>query len=115
MDDSLLTVTVVSTDPDLVLELVGDLDLSSIPALRAALESLEPDAVSVVLDLAGLTFLDSSGMGLVAKTNHELQDRGGGIVLRSPRAHVLRTLQMVGLDEVVQIITDDDPSRLAPD
>jgi anti-anti-sigma factor len=107
MNDSLLTVTVASGSPDTVLELAGELDVSSVPRLSAVLGSIDPDARAVILDLSGLTFLDSSGMGLIAKADLAFKELDRTLVLRSPRPHVLRALQIGGLDELVVAIADD--------
>lgn len=103
MTDSLLTVTVVRAQPGVTLELTGELDLSSVPILEGALEGIDPGVEQVTLDLAGLTFLDSSGLNVFANTRVALRSEGCELVLRAPRPTVLRTLTVAGLADVFDL------------
>lgn len=51
-----------------VLRPEGELDLATVPTLRDRLEQLRFKRAAVVLELSGLTFLDSSGLALLVRT-----------------------------------------------
>ena len=61
----------------------GELDLLTVPQLRAALISVGRSSSDTVLDLSGVTFVDSSGLGLFLSTARTTQERGGSLVLRT--------------------------------
>jgi anti-anti-sigma factor len=75
--------------------LAGELDLLSAPELGAALADLDSDD-GVVLDMAELTFIDSSGCNMLVEflrgTGHERR-----IVVLNPSPAVARALDLTGL------------------
>lgn len=89
---------VVSDDPDggLRVTLAGELDLASLPAVAAPLdELLGRPPQPVLLDLAGLSFLDSSGVAMIVRiANHFDQVR-----TRSATEPVRRVIEVLGLAE----------------
>ena len=91
---------VIRSDGD-ILQLVGELDLSTVPILRAAIASVLPDTPSA-LDLSGLTFIDSSGLHELA--NQAASRNGTGpLVLVNVSDHIATLLGIVGLDTLPTI------------
>ena len=85
---------------------VGELDIATVDLLeRALLEVEDTDAELIVLDLSGLSFIDSTGLRLVLDIN----ERCGGeadrlrVVAGSPA--VERLLDIVGLRDQLPLIT----------
>jgi anti-anti-sigma factor len=83
-----------------VVLLAGELDLASAPALRselfAVLDSREGD---VTLDLRGLTFLASAGLGLLLESEQRTRLAGQALrVLVDPDGQPARVLRLAGLD-----------------
>ena len=113
MDDSLLTVTVVTTEPEITLELVGEVDLSSVPIIDAALGGIDEGTGRVTLDLAGVTFLDSSGLACIGRARSALAAAGRELVLRSPTPPVRRVLDITGMDHLIAGVSDlDEPDAV---
>lgn len=83
--------------------LEGELDHHSAQSVRAELESLiaSPHVRHLVLDLGKLSFMDSSGIGVVLGRYKTLAKRGGSVAVRSPNAHVDRIFTMSGLYQIV--------------
>jgi anti-sigma B factor antagonist len=73
----------------------GEIDLAVAPCLRRCLESLTG---TVVLDLTEVTFLDSTGIGVLVGQQNRLAPEGGHLLLRQPNATIRRTIEIVGLD-----------------
>jgi anti-anti-sigma factor len=98
-------VTTTATGPTTVLQLAGDLDLATAGQLRGQLlEVLGKGAVRrLVLDLAGLDFIDVTGLNVVVDAQRVVSGDGGTLALRSPRPMVLRMLKLLALDEVVAV------------
>lgn len=83
--------------PDVhIVALHGELDIASADGLADAL--VEVVSSNVVVDLSGLTFMDSSGIAaLVLARNRKLAKGGREFVLTRPREIVRKTLEIVGL------------------
>lgn len=83
--------------------LEGELDHHSAERMRTELESLiaSPHVKHLVLDLGKLSFMDSSGIGVVLGRYKTLARRGGSVAVRSPNAHVDRIFAMSGLYQIV--------------
>jgi len=78
----------------MVLGLLGDLDLSNVPALRSAGMQLLSDGWNrIVVDLAGVEFLDSAGMGVLIGLRRRCLGADGECVLAIPNTDVLRILE----------------------
>ncbi|WDM10210.1 STAS domain-containing protein [Streptomyces lavenduligriseus] len=92
-----------------VLEISGGLDYDNAPRLQQliATVALRPGQ-RLVLDLGGMEFCDSSGISsLIAAHNHARAARAD-IALTAVPASTLRTLRIVGLDQIFAIYPDSD-------
>ena len=91
-----LSVTGPASHPQVTV--TGEVDCSSAPEVRALLDQLVEGApAEVVVDLTGVTFLDSAGLSTLAAAHRRALAAGGRIrVLAATRA-VMRPLQMTGL------------------
>lgn len=91
---------------------VGELDLSSANALEDAVRHLleRHRPCQLVLDLRGLTFLDSSGLHLLSVLAAEARATDWRLtVVRGPD-HVQRAIELVGLHEHLEMV--EDPGRV---
>lgn len=93
------------SDPrGVVLALAGELDLSSAPELERALEEASAQAVErLILDLAELSFMDSTGVSVLIRAKQEAEARGGVIAVRAPNGQVRRLLGLVGLLDRLEV------------
>ena len=87
-----------------VVKVLGELDLDTAPRLRKVLVDLADEGrVHVTLDLAGMTFIDSSGLSAFVSGLKRLRETGGELLLQSPSATALKVLEITGLTEVFAI------------
>ncbi len=87
-----------------VLVLVGELDPHTAPTLRDHLDAVVDDeTTTVVLDVAGLSFIDSSGLRVIIAAHKDMDGRGGHLILRSPTTTTLRLLEVTGLAEHITV------------
>lgn len=86
----------------------GELDIASSPALREELAELARGDTPVVLNLEGLTFMDSTGLSVIIAALKRLHERGLELVLCSPQPNVRRTMEICGLDQVITICPSED-------
>ena len=102
--EDLVTIDVAGSGSTVRLTVTGEVDSSSAPALRTALDdALARGARELVVDLDGVTFLDSAGLCVLASTHRRSVEQGFGLrVLASTRA-VMRPLQITGLWELLAV------------
>ena len=82
-----------------VVSLAGELDLYNAEEVRAALLEACADEPSVlVLDLADVTFIDSTALGVLIEARSRLADRNG-FRLAAPGLETRRALEVSGLDK----------------
>lgn len=79
-----------------VLTVEGRIDVASAPPLDAALEELKGNRV--LLDLSGLTFVDSSGVRLLAVHSRRMRQAGGALLVRCPSPPVRHVMTLTGID-----------------
>ncbi|MQA95638.1 MAG: anti-sigma factor antagonist [Streptosporangiales bacterium] len=83
-----------------VVEVTGDLDMSTAPALREELLIiLWGEGRDIILDLTGVGFADSFGVHAVVAAHRWARLRGGSLCLSSPSAQVGKVLRITGIDQ----------------
>ena len=80
----------------------GELDISTAPEVEKVTAGLEAGA-RLVIDLAGVEFVDSSGMNTLVRITRAVESDGGAVVLAAPGQHVLRVFEIVGLPAIVPV------------
>jgi len=87
-----------------VLVPVGDLDVYTVGSLRDALGKMIEDATpSVVVDLDGVPFMDSSGLGALMGGVRRLREAGGDLAIACTREQHLKLFTITGFGEGVSI------------
>jgi anti-sigma B factor antagonist len=94
--------------PDmLIVEPRGQADIHTAPALREALsEAIESGGKVVVVDLSGVTFVDSMTLGVLLGAVKRLRQRGGELRIIVDDPHVRRVFEITLLDRVFDLFTD---------
>lgn len=87
-----------------VVTAVGEVDVSTAPELRQCLRD-QPDGAIVVVDLSDVTFLDSTGLGVLVAALKRVRDGvdGGELHLVVNRPQVTKVLEVTGLSTVFSI------------
>jgi len=99
-----LGLTVGFAEDQVVVEVRGELDLLTAPELAAVLTAvIDQGHSSVVLDLAGTTFMGVAGLRVIEAATDRLGLSRAGLSLRSPSAQVRRLLDITGLAETVHV------------
>jgi anti-sigma B factor antagonist len=92
-----LTVTAEEL-PDLVLiGLVGELDIYTVPGFRQDVERFDPAETQLVIDLSEVTLLDSSGLGSLVSLLNRARGGQGRLGLVCPHRHLRRVFEITGL------------------
>ena len=113
--ETTLTIDAVhgSAPGTMILRLAASITLGNLPPLRAHLRSGEPPRLTI-LDLTGVSFIDSSGMSEII--NHEVycRDKHVRLALTGVSARVLGILKITRLDEVLTLAaTVEDAEKMA--
>jgi anti-sigma B factor antagonist len=83
---------------------MGELDISSAPALEHAVnEALDGQGEEFRLDLRQLTFMDSTGASTLFHLHKRVDGLGRRLVIVSPTNAVRMVLEILGLDQVIDI------------
>jgi anti-anti-sigma factor len=99
-----LTISVTAEPAYTLVTLAGECDLHTGRQLRDVLTSeVSRGARRMILDLAGLAFMDSTGMQVLLGVRTVLNVRGGTMALVSPRPVVARILELTGADQYIPV------------
>jgi anti-anti-sigma factor len=102
--EPLLLVDVTRDGDAAVVRIEGEIEFATAPRLRGTLLDLAQDGASpVILDLAGVTFVDSAGISLLIQAKKRLDTIASELVLRAPQAGVRRVLEISGVTELFRI------------
>jgi anti-sigma B factor antagonist len=94
-----LAIDVQARAEGLLVSLRGELNVRTAVELRGALLERTGDSPQqIVMDLSGLTGIDSSGIGLLVELKRRIERRGGRITLRGTSPRIRRVLEMSRLD-----------------
>ena len=93
----------VHTDGDGVIWVAGALDLATVSGVRALLRATDPTGRTVV-DVSGLHFIDSSGLGCLLAHDDRVRRAGGEFVVRGPDARLQRVFEVTGAFDRLTIL-----------
>jgi anti-sigma B factor antagonist len=97
--------------PD-VIALAGEIDLAKAPAIRAGLAPLlDAKPPLLLVDMAGVGFIDSSGIALLVEAFQRQQEHGGRFGLFALRDNVLDVFQITSLDQILGVFPDEAAAR----
>jgi anti-sigma B factor antagonist len=94
-----------------VVRLAGELDLSVYARVSAALQDLERDEPrprAVIVDLRGLTFMDSTGVRVLAEAHRRAKRDGHRLAVVPGTGQPSRVIQLLRLDGHVEMVADPD-------
>jgi anti-anti-sigma factor len=86
-----------------VLVASGDLDLQTAQDLRRRIAAASEPGQDLVIDLRGVTFMDSPGLGTLIHCDRLQRERGGRLVLRDPSPPVRDLFEVVQLANVIEL------------
>jgi anti-anti-sigma factor len=91
------------------LQIVGEVDLSTVDALRIALQDALDTDPTVVIDMAGVTFIDAVGLHTVLSVAAGQNGAGPLQLVNAPRVTWL--LDLVGMNDEVLIVVGGEGER----
>jgi anti-anti-sigma factor len=99
--------TISSEDGVRVVAISGELDLDTMIELSTAL-AVENGRATTVIDLRGLTFIDSSGVSGLMAAARRARDAGSRLVCVRGSARIQRIFELTGVDTVLEWVDGPD-------
>lgn len=79
----------------------GEVDVSTAGNLRDILSKLfQQKQADIVLDLADLAYIDSTGLGVLIGAFGRMQEKGYGLRIENPRENIAKLLRITSLDKI---------------
>ncbi len=100
----MLKIETKEVQPDIViLEIAGRITLGGeSKQLEWAVDKLLTEGrKKVIFDMAGVTNIDSTGIGIIVMTSGKMKKAGGELRVAAASAHVEEVLKMTNLDQIV--------------
>jgi anti-sigma B factor antagonist len=104
----LLTTSVATvesgSEPYTLVELVGEADVTNSDALREVLDAeVAKQPRTLIIDLTGLRFMDSSALHVILRANRAMDRQGGVLALAGPRDPVAKMLRLTAADQLIPV------------
>ncbi len=104
----LLTTSVATvesgSEPYTLVELVGEADVTNSDALREVLDAeVAKQPRTLIIDLSGLRFMDSSALHVILRANRSMDRQGGVVALAGPRDPVAKMLRLTAADQLIPV------------
>lgn len=104
--DHELTVTPISAGGRVLLALTGELDATAErPLTIAVMEALDREPTALILDLSGVTLMDSQGLATLLLIRRSCARHRVQLLIVEPSSPVQSVLEMTGMDDVLRVIT----------
>ena len=91
-----------------VAKLKGDLDHHTAKDMRSEIdrEIKEKHSMLLILDFYGVTFMDSSGIGLVMGRYKIMEEQDGKTIIARPPAYIRKVMNIAGINKLTEIVSD---------
>ena len=92
-----------------VIRAEGELDLSNVSELRAVVaEQCENPPSVLIFDLGDLSYMDSSGLGVLVGAKRRLASKEGEVLIITQQSSALKALSISGLDRIIRVFPDEE-------
>ncbi len=82
----------------------GEVDVTNAPELRTAVhEALDSGIESLVIDISQVSYIDSTGIGVLVGARHRALDESINFEVLNPQPNVLRVLSLLGMVEDLNV------------
>jgi anti-sigma B factor antagonist len=83
----------------------GEIDIFTAPEFKSLITgAIDAGRDTIIVDLAGTTFIDSSSLGVLISAHRRLGLRDGRLIIASDVREVRKTFTITGLDSVLEIV-----------
>lgn len=99
----------VDNGDQVTLSVKGEIEVYSLPEFSRMAESYLGGPKELHLDMTGLEYIDSSGLGFLVTLHERMERQGQKLVLANLRSHVARVFKITRLDQILDI-SSEEPS-----
>ena len=103
--DKTLTIGIDDADGATIVALSGELDLGTIPRMEGPLLEQLQRGTAVLVDLSGLSFIDSSGIGALIQANRSADGTPVSFLIEAD-SQVDRVFKVAGIGDAMPVFTD---------
>jgi len=105
-----LHVELESIRDTLMARIKGEIDLATADELRDIIDDrLKKEKFkAVILDLGGVSFIDSSGLGFILGRYKKIKDQGGKLYIVRARTSVSRILELSGIKKLIPVYASEN-------
>ena len=103
-----LSVTVRRERGVVIAEVTGDIDISTVGGLRDRLLALADGGQPLILDLNAVSFIDSTGLGVLVAAARRADTHGGSLHAVCARPHTRKLLWLTGVDRRIPLTATVD-------
>jgi anti-sigma B factor antagonist len=90
-----------------VLEVSGEIDVASAPEFHKSASDLIASGPPIaVIDLSGVSFIDSTGLGVLVRAETQAREAGKSLRLVVTQPQIMKLLELTGLDEVFTVLSN---------
>lgn len=100
-----LSISEAERGGELLVVLSGEIDHHSAVWVRTEIDEriMRYRPSRTVMDLSGICFMDSSGIGLIMGRHARMQAIGGELCVREPGERIMKIFELAGLDRIVRV------------
>jgi anti-sigma B factor antagonist len=107
-----LSVTVRREREVAIVEVTGDIDLSTVAQLRQRLFALADEGQPLIIDLNRVTFIDSAGLGVLIGATRRVETRGESLHIVCSEPQPRKLLWMTGVDRRIPVSATVDEALM---
>jgi anti-sigma B factor antagonist len=110
----LFSIDVSERDGCTVLAVTGEVDVATAPQLRQeAVRVAAAGEIQLVIDLSGVDFLDSTGLGVIVGVLKRVRTHGGDLAIAGAEDHVRKVFEITRISDVVSMYATADEACAA--
>ena len=100
-----MEIKLISDKRTLLVKIEGELDHHIAEKIKTAVDEKirSTNAVNIIFDFTELSFMDSSGLGVIMGRYKKVRTLGGKILIYGVNAGILRIMEMSGIDKIIKL------------
>jgi anti-sigma B factor antagonist len=112
-----LDISVAHVGPECVIRVSGEIDVENAEDLASVgvLTVSSTEAGYLVIDLDGVPFMDSAGLGALVRIRNAARGASRGVVLRGLRPRVVKVIKITGVEGLFTIEPTETDATIGPD